>query len=284
MRKKIYIIIAILTTLFVMPDCDKIEEPFFEDGVTVWNGRKILIYDFTGHKCGNCPRAHKLLENFKSRYGDAVVPIAIHATFFAMPQDQADGKFSYDFRTDIGDILGGRGLSTDCYYGELYLPTGLVNNLSKNALMSDNQWAEQVEKYLPLFPEFEIRIKNSYCPQEKSIITEINIETLIENNRNLHLNVFVTEDEIKQWQEDYLQTPSAIENYVHNHVLRGGFVGAFGEAVNENNNSLNIGKTIRKEYSLVMEKDWVKENCSVIAFVYDYDNKEVMQTEIKKFP
>lgn len=283
MKTKISYLIFI-AVVFAFWGCDKIEEPFIEEGSSVWNGRKVLIYDFTGHKCGNCPRAHRLLETFKNTYGEAVVSVAIHSTFFAMPDNDPDGKFYYDFRTDIGDILGGRDFSTDGYYGELSLPIGLVNNLSRGALLSDSDWAEEVEKYLSIYPEFDIRINNSFCSLGENIITNVNVETLLAGNRNITLNVLIIEDGIVQWQTDYSEDPSYVENYVHDHVLRGGFTGAFGEPINQDNNIMGIGDVINREYSKEIGKDWVKENCSVVAFVYDSDTKEVLQVETEKLP
>lgn len=285
--RKILSYITVFTIIFLsINSCDKIEEPFFEEGSSVWNGRKVLIYDFTGHKCGNCPRAHRLLETFKNTYGEGVVSVAIHATFFAMPDNNPDGKFAYDFRTDIGDILGGRDFSIDGYYGELNLPIGLVNNLSPGALKADSEWAEEVEKYISTYPEFEIRINNSYCSLNDNIITSINIETLIAGNRNLTLNVLIVEDGIIEWQTDYdySQDPSYVENYIHDNVLRGGFTGAFGENINQNNNIIGLGTVFEKVYETKIGEDWVRNNCSVIAFVYDTDTQEVLQVEIEKFP
>ncbi len=283
MKKYKIIIGLIISLLFVFSACDKIEEPYIAEGTSVWNGRKILIYDFTGHKCGNCPRAHKLIDSYKPIYGEAIVPIAIHGTFFAMPEDNADGKFNYDFRTPIGDILAGRDFSTDCYYGELFLPMGIVNNLAKESLLADVNWTEEVEKYISLFPEFELRIVNSYCTLGDNIIANINCEALIESDRNLHINAFVIEDKILQWQTDYTKDPSYIQNYEHNHVLRAGFIDAFGEIINQNNEKIKIGKTFNKVYSLKIEDDWNRENCSVVTFVYDSDTKEVLQAEMIKF-
>lgn len=277
------LIVCLIFLTIILSSCDKVEEPFFEEGATLWNGRKVLIYDFTGHKCGNCPRAHKLLETLKSRYAGNVVSIAIHSTFFAVPDSNSDGEFSYDFRTDIGDELGGRGISTDCYYGELTLPIGLVNNLSRNNLSPDSRWAEEVEKYIGTYPEFDIRIYNSYCELDKNITTDIHVETLIRNYRNIYINAFVIEDGIVQWQADYSQTPSNVENYIHNNVLRDGFIGTFGEALS-NSNEYYVGKTINQTYSLEINNEWDKSNCSVVVFVYDFDTKEVMQVELEAFP
>lgn len=289
---KINIFFPLIFAIIIFSSCDKIDGPYMssmneggENGEpdTKELVRNILIYDFTGHKCGNCPRAHRQIKELKSVYGNVIVPIAIHATFFARPENNPDGRFAYDFRTEIGDILGGRNFSIDCYYGALTLPVGLINNLSSDALLSDSEWAEHISMYVGMPPEFDINIYNSYNKQADSVITNISVTALVESQRNVHLNVLIIEDGIIQWQEDYSQSPSAIEDYEHNHVLRGGFVDAFGKSIFSSEQTLNVGATIQTELSEKIDEEWVVENCSVVAFVYDYDTKEVLQAEVKAF-
>ena len=66
--------------------CDVIEEPFTEEivvGGCAEKCKKILLEDYTGHKCGNCPRAAEKAEELKAIYDDQLVSIAVHAGFFA---------------------------------------------------------------------------------------------------------------------------------------------------------------------------------------------------------
>ena len=64
--------------------------------------KKILLEDYTGHKCGNCPRAAEKAEELKEIYGDQLIPIAIHAGFFA---SDFGGNFTTDF-TSIQEMNG----------------------------------------------------------------------------------------------------------------------------------------------------------------------------------
>ncbi len=283
--KKLFFYIAVLPILLLsISSCDKIEEPFMivqeeDNNNIIESQRKILIYDFTGHKCGNCPRAHRLISTLKNSYGDAIVSVAIHTTFFAMPL----GSYTYDFRTDIGDELGGRDFATNGFYGELNLPVGLVNNLAPSALLSDSDWPAEVQKYISTFAYFAIDIDNSYCAVGNNIITNISVETLVTNNQNLKLVALIIENGIVQKQTDYIQSPSDVENYIHDYVLRAGFNGTWGEDLNTNSNTSNIGQNFTKEYSHLIDEEWVKENCQVVAFIYNPETMEVLQAEVQSF-
>ena len=278
--KKKYIVL-LLSLLAIIQACDKIEEPYIKEGNIIWNGRKIIIYDFTGHKCGNCPRAHEKIDQLINLYGDAIVPIAIHATFFAKPATSDTSlPYHYNFRTDIGDFLGGTQTEVG-FYGELALPVGLVNNLKPESLKVHDAWGTDVAKYISSFPEFLIEIESNYNQGDSTISAEIEIKTNLNNTRKTSLIVFVLEDHIVNWQTDYQQSPKYLENYEHNHVLRAGMNGAFGEVIKNTNEAVVTGQNWTKNYEIKANVDWEIDNCIVVAFIYDSDTHEVLQAEIK---
>jgi len=64
--KYLFHLLTILTISFT--SCDIIEGPFMEDIVIEGcegKCRKIFLEDYTGHKCGNCPRAAEKVEELK---------------------------------------------------------------------------------------------------------------------------------------------------------------------------------------------------------------------------
>ncbi len=277
MKRKYLALLLILVAVFQA--CDKIEEPYIKEGNVVWNGRKIIIYDFTGHKCGNCPRAHETIESLIGIYGDAIVPVAIHCTSFArVSNTDTTVPFHYDFRTDIGDFLGGRDGGIG-FYGELALPIGLVNNLSTDKFFNHTSWGTEIAKIISTYPEYLINIEQEFST-DSIIGTEINITTSVNNSRKLSLIVFVTEDEIIEWQTDYDFPGGKIENYEHNHVLRAGLNGNFGEIIKANTDLTTNGDVISKNYSLKIDASWNINNCNIVAFVYDDETKEVLQAEM----
>ncbi len=271
-------LLFVLATFFTA--CDKIEEPFIKEGKVVWNGRKIIIYDFTGHKCGNCPRAHETIDNLTGIYGDAIVPIAIHCTSFArVTTTDTANPYHYDFRTDIGDFLGGRDFAAG-FYGELTLPIGLVNNLSAEKLSPHTSWGTEIAKIISYYPEFMINLSSDFNATDSLISVDVEVITNLNNNRKLALMVLIVEDHIFEWQKDYSLTNNDINNYEHNHVLRGGFNGNFGEIIKNNTDQTENGDILTKNYSLKSGNDWILNNCAIIAYVYDYDTNEILQAEV----
>ena len=81
---------------------------------------------------------------------------------------------------------------------------------------------------------------------------------------------YLVESHIIDWQ---LDNGVDIENYEHNHVLRAGMNGEWGTDVT----ALAQGDTEQFVSDIVADANWVRENCEIVAFVYDADSYEVLQ-------
>ena len=82
--------------------------PFITDYDSYVNPeKKVLIEDFTGHLCPNCPDAARELDAIHDIYGDQIIGMAIHVSkSFARPYPASQApSFQYDFRTNGGDEL-----------------------------------------------------------------------------------------------------------------------------------------------------------------------------------
>ena len=103
--------ISFFLGLLIFTSCDKLEGPFMSDSnisPTDTNStdfiKKVLIEDYTGHTCPNCPSAARELEAIHDIYGDRIIGVAIHVSkSFARPYHISQApQFQYDFRTQWG--------------------------------------------------------------------------------------------------------------------------------------------------------------------------------------
>ena len=100
--KKILLFALGITTL--LSSCDVLEGPFDEKvtiDTTAGPKRKILLEDFTGHTCGNCPCAAYEAIRLDTTYKGRIIVVASHVGFFAEPYTNGT-KFRTDFRTPAG--------------------------------------------------------------------------------------------------------------------------------------------------------------------------------------
>lgn len=277
MKKIVLVFVVLLAGLFFL-SCDKINEgEYIKDGSSVWYGRKIVLFDFTGHKCGNCPKGHKAIEALEEKYGEALVPIAIHCFYYAIPNTN-DTTFTYDFRCEESVFLGGG--DTDGGYMDLdAVPAGLTNSFNPALLNnSTNGWAADFAKYYSTYPEFSFEINATFA--DSAISADIKLKAEVVTSRKLSLCAYVVEDGIVAWQYDYDSNPHEIANYVHNHVLRASLNGVFGDNIKTNDSQMSTGDAIEKSYSKAVKPDWNISNCKVVAFVFDTDTKEILQAEV----
>jgi hypothetical protein len=266
---------------YVFGSCDKIEAPYLEKGVdtstAVGKVRKVLVEDYTGHTCGNCPRAAEMLDTLKSLYGEKIISFAVHAgTAFSPPQKGP--KYMYDFRTDAGT-------EWDNFFGisKVGNPNGMVNRTgySQQHIKYHTDWSTAIGAVINTPPDVYITISNKYDAASKSVTSTVTTSFLTSQNGEFKLQVVLTEDSIVKWQKDYSKEPSDIENYVHRHALRGVLNSTWGESIVNGPIDKSVA-AIKKSYSITLKDDWNVAKCTVVAFVYNAATYEVLQAEEMK--
>ena len=68
----------------------------------------VLVEDFTGVRCGNCPRGHKVIEDLKKIHGNRIVALALHGPDIPIFTTPYDGYEDFRILTTkrIFDIIG----------------------------------------------------------------------------------------------------------------------------------------------------------------------------------
>lgn len=277
--KKIFAFSAFVLTVLLFATCDKIEGPFFDvlnseevtvefpeiDPSTVY--RKILFEEFTAHYCQNCPSGHQTLESLHQQYGDTLVAVGIHCTPLADPRGTL---YSYNFRTDAGDEIGET-------FGIESIPAAIINRCYVEGGISRSQWFNEVRALERTQASAAIQLINEYDDVTEMLKANVKVTMLKDYSSPLRLGIFLLEDGVVKPQKDGNQD---IENYIHNHVLRASFTDPFGMSLREGSSSWKAGDTELYASSLDFSAtDWVAYNCSVVAFLYDPDKREVIQVE-----
>ena len=276
-------IIVILSINFT--SCDVIEEPFIDlqdnvsDSCESFNfseipnnpTRKILLEDYTGHKCGNCPRAAEKAEELKEIYGDQLILLAIHAGFFA---GDFGGNFSTDFTTDTGD-------EWDDFFGNSAAgnPNGMINRVGhpSSHIKQHSQWAQIVENQIQTPAKMGLQIMTTLNQNDSLICIDVKSEVKQPLSSPLSLNIVLTESEIIAYQQDYDANPQEIPDYHHNHVLRKSLTGVWGQPLDLEN--YENGDYLINRYSTKVDENWNTNNMSIIAFISNTDTYEILQVE-----
>ncbi len=294
--QKLYLSLILIT---IISSCDIVESPYMDNPGTTnpidttTYIQKILIEDFTGHTCPNCPSAAEELDAMQELFGDQIIGIALHVgTSFARPLANQAPKFQYDFRTKWGEEI-------DVFFDVTNngLPKGLVNRIDypNDHRKNKDEWLDAVQELLNASPKFGINILVS--GSEDAFNIDITSKALEDLNGSYNLIVCLTEDSIINWQKD---GAFDVEEYEHKHVLRACLNDTWGDPLKLNETSYTDGEEITKNYSIniaALEQynedysannlamgngnagNWNSEKMNIVAYIYNTDTYEIVQVE-----
>jgi hypothetical protein len=246
--------------------------------------RRVLVEDYTGHKCTACPQAAIVANSLIQTYGEKVVVVGIHAGFFATPTTPSGaptGSYKTDFRTAAGDAY-----DDPVYFGISGVgnPNGMINRkdyspTTGSHVKSHTTWAAEVSALLALEPTADITITNTYNSSTRSLSTNLVSEILSDTitSGTYKLVVMITQDSIIDWQ---LDAGVNIPDYVHKHVLRDNINGTWGDTLVSG--TVTPHSPITKNYVYTLPAAYKgntcdENHCYVVAFIYNTANYEVLQ-------
>ncbi len=253
-------IIVIIITLFITLSysCDTIEGDYIDESAPFITD--VILFEFTGIHCPNCPDGHRIVEDLHNRFGEKFHAISIHAGGFADPW----GSGEPDFRTEEGNVIH------DFIKPEEY-PSGAVMNLNEGSAISKTSWATELGRFgwarSDVYIDYTMEIKDTVLTSNITLTIEDDIEG------EFYLCIYIIEDGIIGFQQDHGE---AKNEYEHNHVFRGSMNGALGTIV-------NIGIEIEKKFTITIKEDWNKNNLHIIPFVYNKQTLMVLPSLITKF-
>ena len=236
--------------------------------------KKVLMEEFTGVRCVNCPQAQAEIKNLQTEgiFGEDLIVVSYHAGFFSEPYSDSQK----DFRTAAGtEILNF--LETPIGY-----PSGVVNRKQFEGerslqLIQFATWGGFVGQALVEEAQVAIDLSTTYNETNRMLEIAVGTISLESISEPLNLTVLISEDDI----QDVQLTPDGIRNdYAQTHTFRTMVTNVFGDALSTN---LNSGERVDKNYTFTLPSDWVAENCSVVVFVHQAsDGIEVLQVEDTK--
>lgn len=210
--------------------------------------RSVLLEDFTGQRCVNCPKASDEICALQQQYGeDAVIAVSIHSGPLAF---RTNSQF-VGLATDIGDE----------YYDHWnleYQPVGLID---RSTPMEYTAWGTKIHDELQKAASVAISL-DTY-PNTVSDLLNIHVTVnSTDGNTTGKLQLWIVEDHVGAFQ----LMPDGTRNdaYIHRHVLRAAVNGTWGDDI-----SIAEGRFLERDYQVALSSVWKREELSVIAFVYN---------------
>jgi len=262
MKRILFLIFSFSQFLVLFTSCSHIDEDerlIYVKPAEV--ARCVLIEDFTGQNCLNCPKATEMIHQLQEAYGsDTIVAVAIHSGDFGYMR--GDRSRPYPLTTDLGD-------SYFQHWSLSAQPVGMVN---RRPASDYADWGTQVFEERKKLSRVTLSTVTQYDNENRSVDIIVTA-TGVDGTLNGKLQLWLTEDSITSGQRMPDNTWNA--QYLHNHVLRDAVNGAWGT-------DLSILEGEQKEqtfsYTIPEDKDWKPENMHVVAFVYTEQGVEQVTT------
>lgn len=216
-------------------------------------GRAILIEDFTGQRCINCPTGTEIINGIVETYGeDNVIAVGIHSG----PLGFAGNSKTVGLMTDTGNEYYTRWDKEN----KMGQPWAIFNRKTSPDSHYNN-WAAMVGTIISEKANLSVKIANAYDAATRTLTTTVKADG-VNGTVNGKLQVWIVEDGVKALQ--MMPDGSANKEYVHNHVFRAAVNGTWGEDV-----TVKEGETTTKQYSYKLPEAWNADNIAVVAFVYN---------------
>ena len=245
MRIKIFLFSIICLVVTACDHIDDGERLIYVPPASVQ--RCVLLEDFTGQRCINCPKANDEIASRQEQYGENnVIAVGIHAGPLAF---QTNAKF-VGLKTDTGEEYYN-------YWNPDHQPIATVN---RQGLNDYTQWNAKVREELQKTAPVRIEAEALLTDGSLSITTNV---TGIEGNISGKLQLWLTEDNVQAFQ--LMPDGTRSDDYLHQHVFRATVNGTWGEDIN-----IEEGKTLTLLHQAALSKEWLAANLSVVVFVYDH--------------
>ena len=220
--------------------------------------RTVLLEEFTGQMCINCPDAHMIIKDLKAQYGDQLIVVGIHSGGDAFSIAEGDPTWGAAGIEGLRVPDGETYLNNAGFKSGMGLPIGNVNRTT--GLIGRNEWSKFIRDEIRRDSEVTIALSTELNEDRTQLTVKTQLSSVAEFNGTLQL--WVIESGIHAMQ--YMPDGSVEMAYEHDHVFRGTVNGLNGEAI-----SIDPGLEIGAELTntVAIKEKWNVDNLAVVAIV-----------------
>lgn len=206
----------------------------FHDGSETNYLKRVLVEDYTGTWCGNCPRVSFAIERVFEQTTNAVA-VGIHRSS-SNPADANYDPYNFD-SSELEAILNMSGY-----------PKALLNRMTRWTPLEQNNITQVINFTQGANPKLGLAMDVELVNQQ----LQIEVKTQFSQNfSNLRLVVYVLENGLIYDQENYTTYfggTNPIPNFRHDHVLRACLTPLLGEPIAEN--QTQVGQTFTRNFNV----------------------------------
>ena len=198
--------------------------------------QNVLIEEFTGQRCLNCPEATALIKTLQNNYSaDRLIAVAIHAG----PLSVKSSAGVVWLRTPLGDT----------YYKKWAVPSvpkALVNR--KDGLLEREQWAARIYQEFEQATNIEMLLTCLYRSHDRFLESTVKLDNLAENVQARLQHYHVLRSAINgDWGTEISLQKATPETQTFNYTLPAGIVAENAYIVAFVYNDSGVLQVVRKK-------------------------------------
>jgi thiol-disulfide isomerase/thioredoxin len=260
-----YFALGLVLLGFLAAGCDVITPPYTRTSTTdttradtgIVRYRKVLIEEFTGAQCTNCPLGHRRLAELASVFGDSVVVVSIHAGDFARPD--ARKGYPVDLRTAAGEELNSR-------FRVFAYPAAVINRTKIDGtsyVVGVQNCGTALNTQLRTTTPIAIKTRALCDTLRNELAVQVWLELMSDVPYPLNIGYYIIEDSIVAPQ---LDNGTYVPEYIHRHVLRDAPLGAYGAPLITA--PATAGTRLERTYTYNLQQaSWNRHHLEVVVFI-----------------
>jgi len=255
------------------PDADTSTYPWPTWTANANTTQNVLLEDFTGHTCTNCPAAATTAKGIEDANGGKVIVMSVHASTTSGFQIPEPPELPIDHRTEAGnEYAQAMGIS--------FNPAGTVNRniYGGDYYTFDSDWNNLVNAELLTTPEINLQCQYNHFPATNGLFIHTEVEALANSTDNLGLLVFLIRKHVDAAQK--LQGGIVEEEYEHHNVLTDNINGTWGNLIFEGGMTSGSKEYYDFTYALpdpATDTTFNVDNLGLVTIAFDRDTYEIKQ-------
>jgi hypothetical protein len=252
----------------------------FDDPSSNWatnsnTSKNILLEDYTGHKCTNCPAAAVIAKQLEDDASLGVVLVSVHAGAGGAFQG-TDTEFTTDFTTDAGDVY------VADMPGMFANPLGTINRNSTGAnntvWHASSTWVNTVNIETSATLMANIQVQANHFPSTNGLF--IHTETEFKSNLtgDFHLIIYLIRESVIAPQK---MGDGSIDHHYHHHsILSDNINGTWGSLISSG--SVTNGTKFYNDFSIELtapsnDSTYEFNNLSLVTYLCERNTFKVVQ-------
>jgi hypothetical protein len=261
------------------PNTSLADSSYIDSGNVTAQQRNILIEDFSGVKCPNCPFAQQKAEAIETANPGRIVTVVIHPSTPSFdPLTKPFPISTRDFRNKFGTLMMESSVGPPAN-----LPSGSVNRIKYGSPLNSrtyghDYWESVVNTEKAKSTPLNLDITNTFDAGTRELLVTVKAQynTTATDPGFHHLTLLLIESDIISIQ-DYPTHHDTF--YVHKHVLDSVITPIGGVPLNKDKVK---GRTYVKQYKITVPEKFVAANCEIVAIAHkDAANVEVVHVTKK---